>query len=335
MSNVENLQVQENEFSRKRYSHLPSLKFIEMGTLLALLFLVCVFTLISPNFFTLETWGSLLTASTEIGLIALGMTFVMTCGDIDLSVGSIFACTGVLFAQANLVWGFSPLFSFLLALLLGAGIGFLNGWLTISTKLPSFIISLGSMLFWQGAVLVFTKGFPIADVEEKAGFSWLSKEIAYGFRWSVFIWFALAFLLYCVLKKQTFGNWVFATGGNRDAAFSMGIRTSRVRIVCFTITGVLTAFSAIIHFTRLESMSPLSGDQYALKAIAIAVMGGTLLTGGRGTILGTVLGTLIMGVLTTGLVQAGISNYWFRAFIGMIIIAAVVFNGRLQKIFKV
>jgi simple sugar transport system permease protein len=115
----------------------------------------------------------------------------------------------------------------------------------------------------------------------------------------------------------------------------MGVRTSRVKILCFTLTGALSAIAALVQFTHLESISPLSGDQYQLKAIAIAVMGGTALTGGTGTILGTLIGTLIMGVLTTGLVQAGISNYWFRTFMGLIIILAVLMNGRMQKLLRV
>ncbi len=307
----------------------------EMGSFLALLFLILVFSFFSKNFLSLETWGALITSSTEIGILALGITLLMICGEIDLSVGSIFAISGVLFANANLMWGLHPISAAILSLSLGSFIGFVNGFITVTTKLPSFIVTLGSMLFWQGCVLVMTNGFPISDIDQKAGFKWLSYEIVFGFRWSFVLWIFLALFFMFLLKKHPLGNWILASGGNEQAAFAMGVRTSWVKIFCFALTGFLSALAALVQFSHLESISPLAGDQYQLKAIAIAVVGGTALTGGSGTILGTVIGTLIMGVLTTGLVQAGISNYWFRTFVGLIIVVAVLMNGRLQKILRI
>lgn len=311
------------------------LKKPEIGSLLALILLSCLFSLLSKHFLSLETWGAIMTSSTEIGIVALGVTLLMICGEMDLSVGSIFACTGIFYAYETLLWNMPPTLSAVSAILLGSLIGMINGVITMVTKLSSFIVTLGSMLFWQGCVLVFTNGFPISDVEQKAGFKWLSEEIAFEFRWSFVLWIALCLLLNFLLKKHPLGNWIQASGGNEKAAFAMGIKTSYVKVFCFTLTGALTALASLIQFSHLESMSPLAGDQYQLKAIAIAVMGGTSLAGGSGTILGTLIGTLIMGVLTTGLVQAGISNYWFRTFVGLIIILAVLMNGRVQKLLRV
>lgn len=307
----------------------------EIGCFLALLFLSALFSMVSKNFLSLETWGAIITSSTEIGILALGVSLLMICGEIDLSVGSIFASSGVFYAYATLVWNIAPPVATVLALGLGSLIGILNGFLTIMTRLPSFIITLGSMLFWQGCVLVFTNGFPISDIDQKSGLNWLSQDIMFGFRWSFCVWLFLALFFMYILKRHPLGNWILASGGNEQAAFAMGVRTSKVKILCFTLTGFLSALAALVQFSHLESISPLSGDQYQLKAIAIAVMGGTSLAGGSGSILGTFLGTLIMGVLTTGLVQAGISNYWFRTFVGLIIILAVLMNGRLQKYLRI
>lgn len=316
-------------------SLLRLLKKPEIGSSIALFVLVLIFTLLSRNFLSFETWGALITSSTEIGILALGVTLLMICGEIDLSVGSIFASSGVLYAYAALVWNLPPTLAAVMTLTLGSLIGMTNGLLTVLTKLPSFIITLGSMLFWQGCVLVLTNGFPISDVDQKAGFKWLSQDIMFGFRWSFLLWLFLSVFFMYLLKKHPIGNWIMASGGNEQAAFAMGVQTSRVKVFCFTLTGMLSALAALVQFSHLESISPLSGDQYQLKAIAIAVMGGTSLAGGSGTIIGTLIGTLIMGVLTTGLVQAGISNYWFRTFVGLIIILAVLVNGRLQKFLRI
>ena len=304
----------------------------ELGSLLALLFLSLLFSLVSPHFHTLETWGAIITSSTDLGILALGVCILMIAGEIDLSVGSIFAASGVLYAQGSLFWDWSPWLAAPVALGLGASMGFVNGYLTVKTKLPSFIITLGSMLFWQGVVLVLTHGFPISDIEQKAGLKGLSHEVFFSFRGSFVLWIVLSLFLHYLLTRNKLGNWILASGGNEQAAFALGIPSGSVKVFCFTLTGLLSALAALVQFAHLESISPLSGDQYQLKAIAIAVMGGTSLSGGKGTVIGTVLGTLIMGVLTTGLVQAGVSNYWFRTFVGLIIILAVLMNGKLQAL---
>ncbi len=307
----------------------------EVGSFAALAALVVLFSLLSPQFLTLESWGALVGSSTEVGVIAIGMTFLLIIGEIDLSVGAIFAVAGVSYAHLVLQWQMSPALALPLCVCAGAFMGAINGWLTVKTGLPSFIVTLGSMMFWQGSLLVFTSGFPISDLDGKSGLHWLSTDLAYGFRTSFLIWLALGVGCSVVLTRSKFGNWIMATGGNERAAFAMGIPTSGVKILCFAATGALCAIAALIQFAQLESISPVSGEQYALKAIAIAVMGGTALSGGTGTVIGSMFGTLIMGVLTTGLVQAGLSNYWFRAVVGVIVIVAVLINGRTLKLLKV
>jgi simple sugar transport system permease protein len=238
------------------------------------------------------------------------------------------------YAHLVLQWQVSPAVAIPICICAGAFMGAVNGWLTVKTGLPSFIITLGSMMFWQGSLLVFTSGFPISDLDGKSGLRWLSADVFYGFRSSFVIWLLLGIACALLLTRTRLGNWIMATGGNERAAFAMGIPTSGVKILCFAATGALCSIAALIQFAQLESISPVSGDQYALKAIAIAVMGGTALSGGVGTVVGSMIGTLIMGVLTTGLVQAGLSNYWFRAVVGIIVILAVLINGRTLKFLK-
>jgi simple sugar transport system permease protein len=307
----------------------------EVGSLAALLALIAIFSLLSPNFLSLESWGALIGSSTEVGIIALGVTLLLIAGEIDLSVGALFAACGVFYAHAALKWGIHPALAFPATLVLGGALGAVNGLLTVKTKLPSFIVTLGAMMFWQGLVLVLTHGFPISDLDSAAGLHWLAADIAYGFRTSFVLWIALGAAFIVLLRWSSLGNWIMATGGNEQAAFAMGIPTGAIKIFCFAATGALSALAAIIQFAHLESISPVAGESYALKAIAVAVMGGTALSGGVGTVLGSIIGTLIMGVLTTGLVQAGISNYWFRAIVGVILIAAVLLNGRMLKLLKV
>lgn len=306
----------------------------EVGALAALLSLVLLFSLISPHFLTLESWGALMGSSIEVGVIALAVTFLLIVGEIDLSVGAIFAVCGVTYAMLVLQFGVPPVLAFSAVILLGGLLGALNGWITVKTGLPSFIVTLGTMMFWQGCLLVVTNGFPISDLDAKSGLNWLSSDFAFGFRFSCIIWIGLGLACTVTLTRTMFGNWIMATGGNERAAFAMGIPTSTVKIVCFALTGVFCALASLIQFAHLESISPVSGEQYALKAIAIVVMGGTALSGGTGTVIGSMIGTVIMGVLTTGLVQAGLSNYWFRAIVGVILIAAVLINGQTLKLLR-
>ena len=307
----------------------------EIGSCVALLSLVAIFSVIAPHFLSFESWGALISSSTELGIIALGVTLLLIAGEIDLSVGAIFAVGGIFYAHGVLTWNLHPVLTFVLTLSLGAALGAFNGYLTVKTNLPSFIITLGTMMFWQGCLLVFTNGFPIADLDARSGVHWLASDLIYGFRISFLIWMILGLAFMYLLKRSSLGNWIMATGGNEQAAFAMGIRTAGVKVFCFAVTGALAALAAIIQFAHLETISPLAGEQYALKAIAIAVMGGTALSGGVGTVLGSLIGTLILGVLTTGLVQAGISNYWFRAIVGVILIAAVLINGRVLKLLRI
>lgn len=312
-----------------RLKRLLALK--EAGVFLALVALIVVFALISEHFLSLGTFGSILTVSTEIGIIALGATILMMAGEFDLSVGSNFAFCGMVFALLTSTYQFSSIGAFIAALFLGASIGLMNGLITVKTRIPSFIATLGTMLVFRGVVLLVTDGFPISALEPNTVMNWFGSDLTHGFKSSLFVWAALALVFIYLINAHPFGNLIMATGGNPEASYAMGIKVKRVKLISFVITGTLAALAGVIQYSHLLTLSPTAGEQYELRAIAIAVIGGTLLSGGVGTIVGTVLGTLIMGVLASGLVQAGVSTYWFRALVGVILVLAVIGNTYWQR----
>ena len=305
--------------------------FPELGVLLSLLAVCFGFTLASRQFLTLETWGNILTVSAETGLLAAGVTLLMITREFDLSIGSNFALSSMLVATLVRQQHFPPAAAILVGIAAGAAVGALNGWVTGATGIPSFITTLGAVMFWRGVVLAFTGGWPITLDEKPAFFGWLAGPIGNSeFAMSALVWLLVSFFSYVLLHHTRFGNWTFATGGKPGAAWARGIPTGRVRITCFAFAGGLAALAGIIQFARLGSMSPTDGVGLELEAISATVIGGTSLMGGRGTVLGTVLGALLMGVLATGLVLAGAPTYWFRSFVGLIIVLAVVFNTRFN-----
>lgn len=304
----------------------------EIGVLIALLTVVIVFGVIADEFMSIKTFSSIFTVSTEIGILALGATILMIAGEFDLSVGSNFALSGMLFALLTQNFGQNGFVALFLALLCGALIGLFNGLITLKTKIPSFITTLGTMMIFRGLVLIVTEGFPIAALSSPDVMKLLSFDIGAGFRSSLLLWLTLSLVVTYVLNFHPFGSVIMATGGNIEAAYAMGIKVRSAKLWCFVLSGFFAALSGVIQFAHMMSLSPTAGDQYELRAIAIAVIGGTALTGGSGTVVGTVLATLIMGVLASGLVQAGVSNYWFRALVGVILVLAVVMNTSFKRL---
>lgn len=304
----------------------------EAGAAAALAALVVGFAALSPDFLTARTFGGILTFASVLGVIAISSTILMTAGEFDLSVGSIAALCGMLFAMGT-VKGANTFALLAGAVALGAALGALNAAVTLSTKIPSFITTLGAMLLWRGAVLGLSGGFPVSLLDERHGaLLLLGAKLGEGLSAGALWWLSLAAVLGWLLACTPFGNHVMATGGNPIAARSQGVNTHRVKLRCFVLSGALSALAGTILFAQLQDLSPTAGDTYELYAIAAAVIGGTALGGGSGTVLGTVLGTLIIGVVQAGLVHAGIDSYWFRSFVGALLVGAVVLNIRLKRV---
>jgi simple sugar transport system permease protein len=303
----------------------------ESGVMLALLTLILVFAGINSEFLALRTWGTISTFAAVMGIIALGATLLMVAGEFDLSVGSVCALSGMLFAMGTVNHGINTYMLLVGVLALGALLGFANGFVTLWTGIPSFITTLGTMLIWRGVVLGASGGFSISLADDRSGaMLWFGSNLGEGLYSGVLWWLGLAALLHFVFQYTRLGNHILATGGNARAARGQGVNTTRIKLLCFSLSGALAALAGVVLFSQLQDLSPTAGDAYELYAIASAVIGGTLLTGGRGTIIGTLLGTTLIGVVQAGLVHAGIDSYWFRGFVGAFLVLSVILNMRIR-----
>lgn len=305
----------------------------ELAGLLLLAVLVILFQLRSGGvFLSANNMRGILGLLPEAALVALGVTLLMICGEFDLSVGSVFALMpmtmAVLFVSGVPFWP-----AVLAGLALCAFVGFLNGWITIKFDIPSFITTLGMMFMARSLTVVVSGGFP-PRIRPGEVPSWLFTGFvdSAGFVRASVLWFiAIAVLMAVLLSRTNFGNWVRATGGFLPAAQAMGIPTARVKIVCFMICSVLAGFAGMIQALRLNSFLPSMGMGMELQAVAAAVIGGTSLMGGIGSILGGLIGATIIRIMDNGMVMSQIDASWFQFAIGALTILAVVGNAWLRK----
>lgn len=298
----------------------------ELTTLIALIGLMMVITFINPNFLTANNLLNLLLQVTANGFIAFGMTFVILTGGIDLSVGSILALSSAL--TAGLIAAGIPVpFAILLAVCMGGIFGMLNGLLVAYGKLAPFIVTLASMTIFRGATLVFTNGNPLTQgLGDSFLFQFLGQGYVVGIPFPVILMFLVFIILYIVLHKTAFGKSVYALGGNEKAAYISGVKLSKVKIIIYTISGIMASVSGLIITSRLSSAQPTAGTSYEMDAIAAVVLGGTSLSGGKGRILGTLIGALIIGVLNNGLNIIGVSAFWQQVVKGVVILIAVLLD---------
>jgi simple sugar transport system permease protein len=305
----------------------------ELAAVVFLLILLVVFQVRSNGVFLGgQNLRGMLGLLPEMGLVAIGVTLLMICGEFDLSVGSVFALTPMTMAVLLSAGApFAPAFAAGLAL--AALTGFINGFVTIRFAIPSFITTLGMMFVARSLTVVISGGFPPlmpADALPK----WLfTVYVGPGelFRMSFFWFVAIAILVTVLLSRTNFGNWVRATGGFLPAAQSMGIPTSRVKIACFMICSVLAGFAGTIQVMRLGAPLPSIGEGLELQAVSAAVIGGASLAGGIGTIFGGIVGAVLIRVIDNGLVLSRVDANWFKMAIGLLTIFAVIMNAWLRK----
>lgn len=298
----------------------------ELTTLIALVALMIVITMLNPNFLTANNLLNLLLQVTANGFIAFGMTFVILTGGIDLSVGSILALSSAISA-GFIGSGVSVPLAILLALLLGGLFGLLNGFLISFGKLAPFIVTLATMTIFRGATLVYTNGNPItAGLSDSFLFQFLGQGYIVGIPFPVILMFLVFIFLYVLLHKTAFGKSVYAIGGNEKAAYISGIKLNKVKMIIYAISGIMAAVSGLIITSRLSSAQPTAGASYEMDAIAAVVLGGTSLSGGKGRIIGTLIGALIIGVLNNGLNIIGVSAFWQQVVKGIVIIIAVLLD---------
>lgn len=307
----------------------------EYGAVAALILLMIVMSLISPQFRTLSNMMTLLRQASINGLIAFGMTLVILTGGIDLSVGSTLGLSGALFAGMVVNMGISIPLALLLTLAFGLLLGFISGFLVGKSKLQPFIATLITMTVYRGLTLIYTDGRPISNItsDEYVGsglITFIGRGAILGIPVPVIILFVSFILIYILLNKSTLGRKIYAVGSNERAAQLSGINTDRIKLFVYSISGVMSTIAALILVSRLNSAQPTLGTGYELDAIAATAIGGTSMEGGKGKITGTLLGILIIAVLGNGMNILGISSYYQDVVKGIVILLAVLVD-RLEK----
>lgn len=298
----------------------------EIGVITGLIVTWAVFYSLSPKFLWLANIGNVLTAAAEVGIIAVGMAFLLISGEFDLSVGSVYVIAPTLMMRISDGMGIPLFLGFLIGLSVSCVIGLFNGILTLKFKLPSFIVTLATMMLLSGIILAITGGF-ITEASSRSPilYTILARRMGF-FRLSTVWMIGIVILFALVLDNTKYGNWVYAAGGNVTVATKLGVATVRVKLLNFMICSFLAGFAGCVGASRVYSVNPAIGFDLMLNAMAAAIIGGCLITGGRGSIIGTFLGVLLLTSVNSGLILAGASPYWYRAFVGAIILIVVVIN---------
>jgi len=314
-------------------------RFVEMREFGILLAAVALFTALSiarpDTFFTEANVFRVAQAISLLTIIAVGMTFLFIAGELDLSVGTMYGLLALVISKAMFEWGWHPLISMVLVIVVGMCFGFVNGFLTTFFRIPSFIVTLGMLSIFRGLMLVWVKAPPIASREWKTEYDWFIKMMStkvFGHIPAQIFWMAGVVLVAgFVLSKTKFGYHVYATGSNQQAAANAGVNTRRVKILCFMILGGLTGLAASVLIGWIGGISRTHGQGYELDVIAAVVIGGTNLFGGAGSVFGTLLGASITGMISNGLVLLGFEQETEPIVKGAVIILAVLLDVYIRR----
>ncbi|MCW2711131.1 MAG: sugar transporter permease [Marmoricola sp.] len=314
---------------------------LEGRAFLALIVIIVVFSILSPNYLTTSNVLSMASHVAVYALLAIGMLLVILNGGIDLTVGSILGLSGVIagwLMQGVRLKALGDVTLFpavwvvvVLAALVGAVIGLVNGVLVSRFKVAPFVATLGMLYVVRGIALLMTNGLTYNNLDGKpelgnTGFSWLGFNRILNLPIGVIVMVVVAVIVSLVLQRTVFGRWLYASGGNERAAELSGVPVRRVKVWVYVASGVCAAIAGLILSSELTSASPTAGSSYELTAIAAVVIGGAALSGGRGNVRGTLLGAFVIGFLSDGLVIVGVSAYWQTVFTGAVIILAVLLN---------
>lgn len=304
---------------------------VRFQSLAALAVMMVALSVLSDKFLTFANGRNILLQISVNLCLSIGMTLVILTGGIDLSVGAILAFAGAFAAgllknglvlkACGVVVQFTPFGAIIAGILAGFALGWFNGMVITRFKLPPFVATLGMLSIARGLTMLWTGGFPVTDLGPKFGFMgagfWLGVPMA------VWISAALVVVFYVVSRHTTLGRYIYAVGGSEKAAAFSGINVKRIKVWVYALGGGLAAVAGLIVTARLDAADPKAGLGYELDSIAAVVIGGTSLSGGRGSILGTVLGCLIIGVLNNGLFLLDVSPFWQQVIKGLVILAAV------------
>jgi ribose transport system permease protein len=280
-----------------------------------------VLGLLNHNFLTFGNLRDVAISASINAIIGLGLTFVIITGGIDLSVGSIASFVGIVSASSMVSGGVPPIVALLVGIAVGILCGAVNGVLITLFRLPPFIATLGTMSVYQGFAYVTTNGKPVYGVPQS--FVLMLNSYVGGIPVMVIIVAVVGILCWLLLRRTVFGENVIATGGSEETAWLSGIRVTRVKILVFAISGGLAGLAGLVLVARINAAQPEGGSPYLLTAIAAAVIGGANLMGGEGRIVGTIVGALILGALTNGLVLLNVPSFYEQIVTGLVVIIAV------------
>jgi ribose transport system permease protein len=308
-------------------------------SLLALVVMVVTLSLLSGNFLQVENLRNIFLQISINLCLSIGMTMIILSGGIDLSVGSVLALSGAVAAgllkngvalpKFNLLIQFTVFGAIVAGVIVGLGLGWFNGLVITRFKLPPFVATLGTLSIARGLTMLWTGGFPVTGLGDRFGFMGTGQVL--GAAMPVWISAVLVALFVLVLRRTRLGRYVYAVGGNERAATFSGVDVNRVKLSVYTLGGGLAGVAGLLLTARLDSATPSAGFSYELDSIAAVVIGGTSLSGGRGSIFGTVLGCLIIGVLNNGLVLLEVSPFWQQVIKGFVILIAVAIDRANRK----
>lgn len=295
------------------------------SALCVVLILLCVIIqLNNPLFLTFDNIISVFRQLAVYGIVGIGMGFLMLNGYIDLSIGSLIGLCGVVEGLLMTRAGLSMWMAIPLTVLFGALIGAFNGFFITLTDIPPFIFTLAMTNVYRGIVFIITGGQNINGLSDD--FLTIGRNSFLGVPISVYIFFVVLIIAWIVLTKTTFGRSVYVAGGNRLAARYSGLKVRKITILCYAISGVAVSIASTILASKLASVQPSLGQGYEMEAISVAAIGGISLTGGSGSVVGILIGALILGVIDNGMIMIGVTSYWQMIIKGIIIVLAVCFD---------
>ena len=301
----------------------------QYGIFVVFIIICLILSFISPQFLTVSNWTIIVTQASINALLAFGVTFVIITGGIDLSLGSMVAVTGVsaaMLAHPDTFPVALPIFAGLFAGLL---MGIFNGFIITKSKIAPFIVTLGTMTIGRGLALILSKGRPISNLSDS--FNFIGGGDIFGIPFPIIVLVLVFAICSIILKKTLLGRYIYAIGGNEQASRASGINVNQVKMAVYSISGLLAGLAGILLTSRITTGQPNAGAGFELDAIAAAVIGGTSTSGGTGTMTGTLVGVLLIGVINNGLDLLNVTSYYQQVVMGIIIIGAVVLDSWNQK----
>lgn len=313
---------------------------LEGRAFFALIAIIGVFSVLSPQYATLSNFLIMANHVAIYGLLSIGMLLVILNGGIDLSVGSVLGLSGVIagflmqgieIPAAGIIL-YPPVWAVVvLTIAVGGFVGLVNGVIVAFFRVPAFVVTLGSLYVARGIALLMTNGLTYNNLSGRpelgnTGFDWLGFNRLFGVPVGVIILAVVAIAASLLLARTAFGRWLYSSGGNERAAELSGVPVKRVKVIVYMLSGMCAAIAGLVLSSQLTSAGPNAGFTYELTAIAAVVIGGAALTGGRGDVLGTLLGAFVIIFLADGLVIIGVSFYWQTVFTGAVIVLAVLLN---------